>query len=349
MKRFKSIVTGALAIAIAFGSITLPAPQLFAQQPGSASMSVAPKKTYLMEPGMVENDTLVIRNIDRNSPLNLTLRVIDFTYTDDGGTAKFFLDPNAEPTTWSAKPFLDLPETVSIPPSQSKSIDIKVSVPKNQGAGSFYSAIVYSTSAPDGGNVGLAASVSTLAFVNVPGEVRQDLKLEKFGPYDQISRTYSSFMFTEPTVIGYTVKNSGNVVEAPVGSITLRDMFGRETVINDLNQSGSLALIGQTRTFNSCIKSETKDVELDGKPTRQDVCVTSGLWPGIYTAKADLYYGQNGNPTKELHGTTLFFYFPLWFIVALLIFIAVAAFYIRKLVRWINHRLNGGVKLKKRK
>lgn len=350
MNRFKRTIVGIMAVAVAVGSITLPPPEVFAQAADSASMSIAPKKTYLMNPGMVEKDKLLIRNIDRTSDLQLNLRVVDFTFTDDGGTPKLFLDEKKEPTTWSAKPFLTIPKTVTIPAGQSKSLDMTVSVPKGQGAGSFYSAIIYSTGAPDGGNVGLAASGVTLAFINVPGKVNEDLKVEKFGVYDRDKKEYSPWLqFTEPMVMGYTLKNSGNVVEAPAGTITLHDMFGRETVIDDLNPNGALALIGQSRTFTSCIKSKLQDTEFEGTKTEQAVCTAQGLWPGIYTAKLDLYYGQNGNPTKDLQSSTLFFYFPLWFIVVLLIAIALLAFFIRKAVRAINHKLNGGVKLKKRK
>lgn len=349
MKHLKSIVASALAVVIAISSIALPAPELFAQQLGSASLSIAPKKTYLIHPGTKVDDKLIIRNLDGNDSLSLNLRVVDFTFTDDGGTPKLFLDKNREPTTWSAKPFLKVPETVTVPKGGSKSLDMSVTIPKGHGAGSYYSAIIYSTGAADGGNVGLAASGVTLAFINIPGKVNEDLKLEKFGPYDRSKKEYMSFMFDEPQVMAYTLKNNGNVTEAPVGSITLRDMFGRETVINDLNPTKSLALIGQSRTFHSCIKSKEQDVSFNGSKTKETVCTSPGLWPGVYTAKLDLYYGQNGNPTRELTGSTVFFYFPWWFIVVMLVIIAVAAFYIRKLVRWIDYKKNGGVKLKKRK
>lgn len=346
MKRFKSTIASAIAVVVALGSIAMPAPSLFAQA-NSASLSITPKKNYIVEPGKSVNDKLTIRNIDRVSDLKLNLRIADFTFTDDGGTPKIFLDEDAEQTTWSMKPFLKVPTTVTIPRGSSKSLDMSVAIPKNQGAGSYYSAIVYSTGAPDGGNVGLSASGVTLVFTTIPGKVKENLKLEEFGPFNVNKNHYTPFNFDEPTVMAYRLKNEGNVTEAPVGSITLRDMFGRETVINNLNPNNSLALIGQSRTFNSCIKTEKQSV--NGEPNRSFKCVSPGLWPGVYTAKLDLYYGQNGNPTKEVTGSTVFWYLPWWFIIAVLVLIAVAAFFIRKAVRWINYRLNGGVKLKKRK
>lgn len=349
MKRFKSIVTGVIAIAVAVGSVAIPAPQLFAQQANSASLSIVPKKNYSIEPGKTVKDKLTIRNIDRTSDLTLNLRVVDFTFTDDGGTPKLFLGEDVEQTTWSLKPFLKIPATVTIPKGGSKSLDMSVSVPKGHGAGSYYSAIVYSTGAPDGGNVGLSASGVTLVFANIPGKVKEELKLEEFGVYDVNKKHYTPFTFNEPTVMAYRLKNNGNVTEAPVGSITLRDMFGRETVISNLNPNNALALIGQSRTFHNCIKLEDTSTNYNGEQVKSFKCAKPGLWPGIYNAKLDLYYGQNGNPTRELTGTTVFWYLPWWFIIAVLVFIVLAAFFIRKAVRWINYKLNGGVKLKKRK
>lgn len=348
MKRFKSIIASTIAIAVAVGSIAMPAPSIFAQA-SSASLSIAPKKNYSVEPGKSIKDKLTIRNLDKESDLELNLRVVDFTFSDDGGTPKLYLAEDAPQTTWSMKPFLTIPKTVKIPKGGSKSLDMSVAIPKGHGAGSYYSAIVYSTGAPDGGNVGLSASGVTLVFTSIPGKVKEELKLEKFGPYDVNKKEYRHFMFDEPNVIAYTLKNNGNVTEAPVGSITLRDMFGRETVITNLNPSKSLALIGQSRTFNNCIKLEKATVTSNGEPNRTFKCVSPGLWPGVYTAKLDLFYGQNGNPTRELTGTTVFWYLPWWFIIATLVLIAAAVFFIRKAVRWINYRLNGGVKLKKRK
>lgn len=62
---------------------------------------------------------------------------------------------------------------------------MSVAIPAGHGAGSFYSAIIYSSGAPSGGNVGLNASGVTFAFAQVPGKVNEDLKLEKFGAYKQ--------------------------------------------------------------------------------------------------------------------------------------------------------------------
>lgn len=343
MKRFKGIVLAALAVLVTV-AYALPTPSVSAQS--SAALSIAPKKNYIVDPGEIIDDTLLIRNIDNANDLQLYLRVIDFTFTDQGGTPKLLLDVNEPQKTWSAKPFLTVPETVTVPASGSKSVPIKVAIPSNQGAGSYYSAIIYSTNAPDGGNVGLAASGVTLAFINIPGKVNEDLILKKFGAYDPQAQGadsgYKYIMGSEPTTLAYTVENRGNVTASPVGSIILRSMFGQETVISDINPNESLALIGQTRTFTACIKLEQAENQNSNAPNR---CASPGLWPGLYTAELDLFYGQNGNNTNEIVKTTHFWYLPLWFVILLILVILAITYFVWRTVRKIKACQNGKIKL----
>lgn len=336
MKRFKSIVVAALVAVITISSV---APGLMVAAQSSASLSIVPKKNYTVEPGRTIKDTLTIRNLDSDAPLELSLRVVDFTYTDDGGTPKLMLAEDAPQTTWSLKPFLDVPETVTIPARSSKTLDMSVAIPANQGAGSYYSAIVYASGAPEGGNVGLSASGVTLVFTSVPGEVKEDLQLEKFGAYN-VAKTgkeagYTFLSTLKPETMAYTLKNNGNVTEAPVGTITLRHMFGQEIEIDNVNPNQSLALVGQTRTFTACIKLKAQEVEFNGTRAQSTQCAAPDLWPGIYTATINLYYGQNGNRTQEITGSATFIYLPLWFIIVLVVVLG----FITYLVLRINSKI----------
>jgi hypothetical protein len=342
MKHFKSVILAACAVFVA-AALTLPSAPVSAQS--SAALGIAPKKNYLVEPGKSVQDKLTIRNLDNSQPLQLTLRVVDFTFTDDGGTPKLFMDPNAEQTTWSLRPFLTVPKTVTIPKGGSKSLDMSVAIPAKHGAGSYYSAIVYSTGAPDGGNVGLSASGVTLVFTQIPGKVNEDLKLEKFGTYREATQgkpaDYTYFNFEEPQKIAYTLKNNGNVTEAPAGSITVKPLFGKEIAIDNVNPTGSLALIGQSRTYTACIKLKAQDVDFNGTKTPAKTCTSPGLWPGFYTASLDLFYGQNGNKTQEITSSTSFWYLPLWFIILVLVFLAVIAYLVWRAYNWVRTKLYG--------
>lgn len=344
MKRLKSIALATFATIFATTG-------LFSWQPvaaqESASLSIAPKKTYNIEPGKSVKDTLIIRNLDRDSDLVLNMRVIDFTYTADGGTPKLFLQADEPQTTWSLKPYLTVPKTVTVPKGGSKTVDISVAIPQNRGAGSLYSAIIYSTGAPDGGNVGLAASGVTLVFANIPGKVNQNLKLQKLGAYLDARQGkdagYVFFSNDEPQKIGYTLKNSGNVTEAPTGTISVKNVFfGQEYKIDNVNPYGSLALIDQTRTFTTCLKLSEEKVDLPGASSRNKTCVPAGLWPGLFTVKLDMYYGQNGNITQEIQGSATFWYMPLWFIVLLIVILILLGLGVWRITIIVRRKLGKG-------
>ncbi len=344
MNRVKSTVLALLASIIAVSGFLLP---FEASAQGSAALSIVPKKNYTVEAGKSVNDTLLIRNQDQQQPLNLTLRVVDFTYLDESGAPKLNLDQNAPQTTWSLKPFLKIPEKVTVDPGESKTIDLEVSVPANQGAGSYYSAIVYSSGSADGGNVGLSASGVTLAFVNIPGEVKENLILEKLGAYrssgsSSTGGSYAFSMATMPQRIAYTLKNEGNVAESPVGSITLKPLIGKEITIDNINPQGSLALIGQTRTFVSCIKLAGQEVDFEGSRTEATACADPGLWPGYYKVEMAAYYGQNGNNTRDLVGTGGFWYLPGWFVIIVAAIVLFVAYRIWRIVRYIRQKQSGG-------
>lgn len=344
MKRFLGIAVATFVVLIAAACILLPTRPVSAAS--SAALSIVPKKNYVIEPGKSVDDTLTIRNLDPDHELDLTLRVIDFTFTDDGGTPKLMLDPKAPETTWSLKPFMTVPDSVTIPAGSSKSLPMSVAIPAGHGAGSYYSAILYSAGPPDGGgNVGLSASGVTLVFTSIPGQVTENLKLKNFGNYtlatDKKPAHYTFITTQMPTNIGYTLQNNGNVTEAPVGSITLTSMFGQKQVIHDVNPSKSLALIGQTRTFVSCIQLKAEDVNFHGTKTEATQCGTPSLWPGRYTAVLDVFYGQNGNNTQEIVKTTSFWYLPWWSIVAFIIALLIVAYFVWRIVRGVRRLLNG--------
>lgn len=334
-------------VVLALAAWLLPAQPAMAAS--SSSLSIVPKKNYVIEPGKSVNDRLTIRNLDSATPLELTLRVIDFTFTDDGGTPKLFLDPNAPQTTWSLKPYLTVPTHVTVAPNSSKTLDMSVAIPAGHGAGSLYSAILYATGSGtpgDGGNVGLSASGVTLVFTSIPGQVKEDLKLQQFGAYRPASSTdQAGYMFmttNEPQNIAYTLKNNGNVTEAPVGSVTLKNMFfGREQTINNINPAGSLALIGQTRTFTACIKLQTQDVSLSGTTVPANTCTSPGLWPGWYRATLDAFYGQNGNQTQEIVKTVSFWYLPIWFIMIIIVIVAILTYVIWRTVNKLRRKFYG--------
>jgi len=309
----------------------------------SSGLSITPRKNYVMEPGKTSTDSLIIGNLDSDSDLIVNLRTIDFSFTDETGTPKLMLAQNAPQTTWSLKPFLKLPASVTIPKGSTKSVPFTITVPVGQGAGSYYSAIQYAATGTNGGNLNLNASGVTLAFLSVPGVVDEKMTLQKLGAFQPDGTgTTGKFIFIAvdkaPTEIAYTLKNEGNVAENPAGSITLKDMFGNTvSTLKDANPRSSLALLGQTRRFNSCINPKEKAIELNGQASSQEIsCDNPKLMPGRYTISLNVFYGQNGNNTHEITGTASFWYLPLWFIAAVIVGIIIIAYVIRRVYKKIQ-------------
>ncbi len=349
MNRLKSAVLVLCAAVVASSMLLIPN---HAAAQGSAALSIAPRKDYTIEPGKSVSDILTVRNQDRERPLNLFLRVIDFTYNDDSGAPKLLLAEDAAPTEESLKPFLTVPESVTIEPGGSASVDMRIAIPEGQGGGSYYSAIVYSTSSSEGGNVGLSASGVTLVFTEIPGEGRQNLDLKRLGAYKNATTPtggeYAYFHQDMPYRIAYTLKNEGNVTGRPYGSITLKPLFGKEIVINNINPSNSLALNNQERTFTACVKLKNQEADFNGSRAEAAACTDPGLWPGFYRVEMAGYYGRNGSPTKDLVGSSWFIYMPWWAIVVLVVVLLFIGYHVWKFVRFIRSK-NTKTKLKKRK
>lgn len=334
-----SLVATAFAI---LAGVMLPGS---ASAQSSAALSIAPKKEYTINSGENVKDELRIRNLDDTKPLELSLRVIDFTYDDDSGTPKLMLDEKSPQTSWSLRSYISVPGQVTIEPGASQTIPISVAIPKEVGAGSYYSAIMYAAGSEGFGgatNVGISASGVTLVFATVPGKVNEKLNIKKFGAYQDAtanrSAGYKYFNFDEPLAMGYTLENKGNVTESPAGTIELRDLFGHKYTIQDINPAGSLALIGQTRTFKACIKQKKEDVNFDGAKSQASECTTPHLWPGYYRANLTSYYGYNGNKTQDLIANASFWYLPLWFIVAFLVALIIIGYFIWSVVERIRGR-----------
>jgi hypothetical protein len=311
-------------------------------------LSIDPRKNYVMDPGQTVNDKLTITNLDNANPLYLTVRLRDFTYTGETGIPKIYLADNAPQTPWSLKPFTTLPKDVfTVPAGGSKTIPYSITIPKSQGGGSYYSAIQYSSGSGatgTGQNVGLSASGITLAFVNVSGKVNEHLDLKKLGAFmPDASGTTGKYVFLttqQPKQISYSLENTGNVAEAPAGSITVKNMFGKVVAsIDDANPHRLLALRGQTRRFDACMVTKKEAVKFqNGNQQTTDICEKVQLWPGRYSINLATYYGFNGNVTQEVTGNASFWYLPWWFLLLLAALVTYGVYKYRKIKRNLANR-----------
>lgn len=343
MKRVSAFLSAALLALVLLANVG----PVSAQEKASSGLSITPRKNLNIKPGQTIEDKLTIGNLNSKQNLNITFNVIDFTFKDDSGTPKLNLAKDAPQLPWSIKPFIQLPDSVVVPAGATKTVPYKMTIPAGQGAGSYYSAIQYGTSRPEGGNVSLSASGVSLMFVSVPGIAKEQMSLKKFGAYaldkDKIGGKYVTIATNPVEQMGYTLQNDGNVAESPIGSITVKSTFGgKEWVIENANANASLALRGQARLFTACLESTEKTTELGGTVTKAKVCKKpSEMLPGRYTATLGVFYGQNGNNSREITATATFWYLPLWFLAIVLGVLLLIIFIIVVIVRKIRRATRG--------
>lgn len=305
----------------------------------SNALAISPRKDYTISPGESVDDTLTITNRNNEESLNLELSVIDFQAQDESGVPQLMRD-SKERTAWSLKNYIDMPQQVTVGPGETTRVPIKISMPSDIGAGSYYSAIQYSaTGETPEDRVNISASSVSLVFVKVPGQAKQQMSLVQFGAFvPDSSSTGGSFKglyFSEkPKVLSYRLRNDGNIAEQPSGSIVVKDFSGKEIyTIQNANQKNQLALRGQTRRFDTCINPEDTTTTTDtGTDINSVICGdTSNLKPGRYTAELSVFYGENGSETREITAKTTFWYLPWWFVGVIVVVIALlvgAGFYV---------------------
>ncbi len=337
MKKFSSFLMVAIAI---FAVLAAP----LRVNAASNSLGVNPRRDYTIKPGETVKDTLNVSNLNKQEPLVISIRTLDFESKDETGAPGLLLK-RTEPTRWSLKPYLKFPESLTIPAGKSVDVPVSITMPANIGAGSYYSAINYAVAA-DGGesNVSLASSSVSLLFVRVPGETRSTLTLEDFGAFtpsqDFTSGAYGKFFSaTKPKYVSYTLKNLGNIAEQPTGSMEIKNIFGKQVkMLEDVNPNKSLVIIEQTRRIDVCLNEAqvTKKNNATNSDEQVKECNDMSLMPGRYTANLSLFYGDNGTASQEISETATFWYLPVWFIIAVAVVLLIIGIAVRSLVNKVR-------------
>ncbi|HVO86261.1 MAG TPA: hypothetical protein VMT23_00820 [Candidatus Binatia bacterium] len=309
----------------------------------SNGLGVAPKQSYTMQAGQTATNSLYLSNLDKNAPLTVHINVVDFEAADQTGAARLLQGSDQPQTPWSLKPYLTVPDVVTVPAGASIQVPFTIKLPDNIGAGTYYSAVEYTaTRGTNPQDVTIAASTATLLFINVPGNVSELMTVQDFGfTKNNNPASHYKYLFTsnKPEYFGYRIKNSGNVAEQPAGSIVIKNIFGKTVVhINTANPKGQIVLIGQTRKFTGCNPASTAPEKL---PLDSN-CTPVNISPGFYTATLTIVYGQNGQPSRDIGATAHFWYLPLGWLIALIIIIVliiVGIYWLyRKMSRHRHHR-----------
>lgn len=270
----------------------LTTPTVFAQPAvtgGSGISAIPPRLEATVEPDGVNTYTLKVRNESPN-PREINISLRDFIVTDNQGTPNFLEDLQSINNRWSASSWIQVsPSQLTLEPGETKSLTITIMPPLNALPGGHYAAVIYSPesfslyNATTGSSV--QTNVGTLLYITIPGEINQNASITSFS-----APRFSEF---GPIDFATTIKNSSDIHIQPVGTITVKNWFGRKT--GQVSLDGTNIFPYTTRDFQNT---------LDKK------------WLfGRYQADLKATYGSAGG----IIAATLFFWVIPWRLIILIV------------------------------
>lgn len=271
------------------------------QQSGSGLQLSPTRKDMIAQPGEKETFSILLKNI---TAVDLTAQAVlnDFESDNDSGTPQIIIDQTKR-TPYTLEKMLKGYTTVDLKPGETKEVKLTLDVPAGTTPGAYFGAVRYSAvpkgqTAQSDRQVALTASVAHLVFVEVPGEINEQIQIESLkATYDNKPGT---FFFKKPDNVALQVKNLGTGLSRPFGKVNVNGPFGKEVHTYDVNNTDPRGLILPTssRTFNN----ELKNVK----------------WPGKYTLTGSVAYGSGGEVVTY---KSSFVYMPWWCLLVLIVLI----------------------------
>jgi hypothetical protein len=269
------------------------------QNGGGSGLQLSPTRTELSgQPGEKKSFSISLKNITQGE-LNAQVFLNDFESDNVSGTPQIIVDENRDKTPYSLKGMITSLESVNLKPGETKQIEHFVDIPGNAAPGAYFGALRYAaipvnsdTTVPDR-QVSLTASVAHLVFVEVPGDVVQQIRIEKLIALGSDGKERN--IFKKPSKAELTVKNLGNGFSKPFGKVSIEN-GSKQIYSYDINnvETKAIVLPQSSRVFTDDISNVTR--------------------PGKYKMTAGIAYGNGG---EVVNLETSFWYLPLWFVAIL--------------------------------
>ena len=306
----KKIIRSIAAISFAMALVLLGTTSFMnvnAQTTNTASgngIKVSPVRTDLtITAGQSKTVTMNVQNIT-NSPAEFQAIINDFVPSGEAGQPALILDANKFAPSHSLKRYIQPITNVPLKAGENKDVKVTIVIPKDAAGGGYYGAVRFAPAGEQGGkNVTLSASVGSIILVKVPGDIKNDMKIDSLDVRKGVDGVGGSAFFTTNKDLYSVVrfKNTGNVHEQPFGKIRLKqgDKVLQEIEINNTEPRGNV-LPDSVRRFNN----ELTKVPAFGK----------------FTVEGNFGYGDN---SQLVSGRTTFWVIPLALIVGVVVAIIV--------------------------
>lgn len=243
--------------------------------------------------GEQKNFSMTVRNVTTGDVVAKAI-LNDFESDNESGTPRIIIDTK-ERTPYTLDKMLKGLQDIELKAGEVKEVKFTLDIPANVAPGAYFGAIRYQavpkSSVSGDRQVALNASVAHLVFLDVPGEINEQIQIEslKF----QRGGKSGSFFLNAPDKSVLTVKNLGNGFARPFGNVTI-NYFGKKAYSYDVNNTDprGTVLPKSSRNFTNDVKDIKK--------------------PGKYTAVVGVAYGNGG---EVVNYTASFWYIPAWFLI----------------------------------
>lgn len=304
MKKIVVIVVALLLPIALFFGYAQAATQTTNKDVGQA-LSITPSIMELKaDPGQSLTATIKIRN-DITTDLLIRNSTQDFTSSDsldEQGVPKL-IDNKLEPGPHSIRNYVEPVSDFLLKGKETKTIQLKINVPKDAQPGAHYGAILFTGEPASGQNVTIHATLGNLLFLNVSGNTKDDLSVIKYFTSDNNSNQ-TWFFENGPILLNQWIKNTGNTVVSPSGRIEITNIFGQKVADIPFNT------ITNNREQNKFVLPET---------TRKFNQKWDKYWLlGPYNAHLILNYGSQG---KTFTDQTISFWVIPWKLILLILVI----------------------------
>ncbi len=303
---------GTIAGVILFCLITFSPLSLFAAE--KVSLTITPPLFQLnVKPGDFWSSSVRVINAN-NAPLTLYARVYGFIAEGEDGHGDFIsISEGANGDDAMLARWINLQEKeIELSPGASGEIPFTISIPKSAPPGGQYAAILVGTAPPEFSSVGpamlVSGSVSSLLFVRIDGDVREEGVIREFVTEESV--------YQSPRAnFSVRFENLGNVHLRPQGDITIYNMWGKER---------GRILVNQQTDFGNVLPKSTRKFAFEW------IGESNLFEAGRYRAVATLAYGRDARqnvsrsvtfwviPTKETIAVFGSLIFGVWCLILLI-------------------------------
>jgi hypothetical protein len=303
----------ALCLLLGLFIVSLPASAQSANGSGQALEIAPPVLILSANPGQTIHSTINLRNIS-TGPLFVTSQINDFTAQGEAGIPKILLN-EIKPTPYSIKDWVGNLQDLTMKSKELKKLPITINVPENASPGGYFGVVRFSATPPELKDTGVAlqASLGSLVFLRVNGDVKEQLSLVDFSA-NQNGKP-SGFFESTPIKFVEKVKNTGNLFEQPTGQIVITDMFGKKVASVNVNLDQKFVLQESTRQFEQTLDSKT---------------IGNKILFGKYHAELKMTYGSKKQTLVSSIDFWVIPYRLIGVIVVLVLIIGASLFYLIK-------------------